>query len=169
VGRVIRSKMDYGLMLFADQRFNRSDKRAKLPAWIVQYLDKAHMNLSTDRALTVAKEFLKKMAQPRSHKEELGTTMLDEQTVHRIMAAQQAERDALREEQKEEQKSTGGGMMFPPSTNVGIAHPAPVPWTHVHANTVHMQQQQTGSATTAAATQLLPAKKSEQEPMEIDT
>jgi hypothetical protein len=30
VGRVIRSKMDYGLMVFADQRFNRADKRNKV-------------------------------------------------------------------------------------------------------------------------------------------
>ena len=31
VGRVIRSKTDYGLMIFADSRYNRHDKRSKLP------------------------------------------------------------------------------------------------------------------------------------------
>ena len=95
VGRVIRSKMDYGIMIFADQRFSRSDKRNKLPFWITQYLDKSSLNLSTDRyrsmsyriistiafqfvmimivfvfnrfrSITVAREFLKKIAQPRS-------------------------------------------------------------------------------------------------------
>ena len=38
VGRVIRSKTDYGLMIFADQRFNRVDKRNKLPRWITQFM-----------------------------------------------------------------------------------------------------------------------------------
>ena len=34
VGRVIRSKADYGLMVFADKRYQRHDKRDKLPgAW----------------------------------------------------------------------------------------------------------------------------------------
>ena len=33
VGRVIRSKVDYGLMIFADSRYNRQDKRGKLPKW----------------------------------------------------------------------------------------------------------------------------------------
>jgi DNA excision repair protein ERCC-2 len=30
VGRVIRSKTDYGLMIFADSRYNRHDKRSKV-------------------------------------------------------------------------------------------------------------------------------------------
>ena len=107
-------------MIFADQRFNRADKRGKLPAWIIQYLDKSHLNLSTDRALTVAKDFLKRMAQPRSHKEELGTTMLDEATVHRMLAAQaQAKDEEMKQaEHKEESSHT-----------VTVAHAAPVPWT----------------------------------------
>ncbi len=66
VGRVIRSKTDYGVMVFADARYSRADKRTKLPRWITQYLEPAHTNLSTDRAVTTARDFLKKMAQPRS-------------------------------------------------------------------------------------------------------
>lgn len=80
VGRVIRSKSDYGLMIFADevpeshaisvlisslQRYSRIDKRRKLPQWITQYIDNAHLSLSTDQAVQVAQDFLKKMAQPR--------------------------------------------------------------------------------------------------------
>lgn len=38
VGRVIRSKTDYGLMILADSRYNRHDKRSKLPKWILQFL-----------------------------------------------------------------------------------------------------------------------------------
>lgn len=64
VGRVIRSKADYGMMIFADKRYSRHDKRSKLPGWILSHLRDAHLNLSTDMALYIAREFLRKMAQP---------------------------------------------------------------------------------------------------------
>jgi len=64
VGRVIRSKTDYGLMIFADIRYNRHDKRSKLPKWILQFLGDQYMNLSTDTALGHVKYFLKQMSQP---------------------------------------------------------------------------------------------------------
>ncbi len=76
VGRVIRSKTDYGLMIFADKRYARSDKRKKLPQWVQQFLPSHHMNLSTDRAVAIAREFLKKMAQPTMRADELGHTLL---------------------------------------------------------------------------------------------
>ena len=34
VGRALRGKTDYGIMIFADKRFSRSDKKGKLPKWI---------------------------------------------------------------------------------------------------------------------------------------
>ncbi|XP_076912985.1 general transcription and DNA repair factor IIH helicase subunit XPD-like [Bidens hawaiensis] len=64
VGRVIRSKADYGMMIFADKRYTRHDKRSKLPGWILSHLRDAHLNLSTDMAVHIAREFLRKMAQP---------------------------------------------------------------------------------------------------------
>ncbi|XP_014752139.1 general transcription and DNA repair factor IIH helicase subunit XPD isoform X2 [Brachypodium distachyon] len=64
VGRVIRSKADYGMMIFADKRYSRHDKRSKLPGWIRSHLHDAHLNLSTDMALHTAREFLRRMAQP---------------------------------------------------------------------------------------------------------
>jgi DNA excision repair protein ERCC-2 len=64
VGRVIRSKVDYGLMIFADSRYNRHDKRSKLPKWILQFLGDAQLNLSTDTAIAQVKQFLRVMAQP---------------------------------------------------------------------------------------------------------
>ncbi|KAK9823916.1 hypothetical protein WJX72_006337 [[Myrmecia] bisecta] len=64
VGRVIRSKADYGMMVFADQRYQRHDKRDKLPAWITSHLKDSHLNLSTDMLLHVAREFMRSMAQP---------------------------------------------------------------------------------------------------------
>lgn len=76
VGRVIRSKTDYGLIVFADERYKREDKRRKLPQWITQFMTPDTLNLSTDSAVTMARDFLKRMAQPRERDEELGVTML---------------------------------------------------------------------------------------------
>ena len=64
VGRVIRSKTDYGLMIFADSRYNRHDKRSKLPKWILNFLHEQYLNLSTDMAISHVKAFLRIMGQP---------------------------------------------------------------------------------------------------------
>jgi len=96
IGRVIRGKTDYGIMVFADkvctrfstlalalapllsvliglligrsvdQRYNRADKKSKLPQWVSQFLGDEYCNLSTDMAVSVARKFLKSMAQPTS-------------------------------------------------------------------------------------------------------
>jgi DNA excision repair protein ERCC-2 len=76
VGRVIRSKLDYGIMVFADRRYNKQvvffvglerlflsnafdqDKKDKLPKWIMQHLDDRNSDLSTDGAVGVARDFL---------------------------------------------------------------------------------------------------------------
>ena len=63
-GRVIRGKMDYGLVVFADKRYNRADKRDKLPQWIRQFMQDNKLNLSTEMALHEALAFLREMAQP---------------------------------------------------------------------------------------------------------
>jgi len=64
VGRVMRSKKDYGVMVFADSRYNRYDKRSKLPPWIQQFLKASHLSLSTDMALDIIKGFMREMGQP---------------------------------------------------------------------------------------------------------
>lgn len=64
VGRVIRSKTDYGLMIFADSRYARHDKKNKLPKWILQFIHDSCLNLSTDMALSHVKSFLRLMGQP---------------------------------------------------------------------------------------------------------
>lgn len=53
VGRAIRGKTDYGIMIFADKRFARSDKRSKLPKWIQAHLTDSLCNLSTEEAVQV--------------------------------------------------------------------------------------------------------------------
>lgn len=64
VGRVLRGKSDYGLMVFADKRFARADKRAKLPKWIAQYIQPVCNNLSMDMAIVESKRFMRSMGQP---------------------------------------------------------------------------------------------------------
>ena len=56
----IRSKIFY----FYLQRYSRLDKRKKLPKWILQFLESANMNMSSDRAVVAAQDFFKKIAQP---------------------------------------------------------------------------------------------------------
>ena len=63
-GRVIRGKSDYGLVVFADKRYAKADKREKLPRWIQQFMGDGCLNLSTELALHRAKAFLREMAQP---------------------------------------------------------------------------------------------------------
>ncbi|KAI9104517.1 hypothetical protein DFS34DRAFT_603467 [Phlyctochytrium arcticum] len=76
VGRVLRGKTDYGLMIFADKRFARVDKRNKLPKWITAGMTEACLNLSTDMALAMAKKFLRTMAQPFEHTQ-VGVSLWD--------------------------------------------------------------------------------------------
>lgn len=65
MGRVIRSKNDYGVMVFADQRFARQDKRSKIPDWIKNYIEPGHLVTSTDVAAQAARTFLLRMSQPQ--------------------------------------------------------------------------------------------------------
>ncbi|KAM0678941.1 TFIIH/NER complex ATP-dependent 5'-3' DNA helicase subunit [Binucleata daphniae] len=63
LGRVIRGKNDYGLMIMADYRFDKSDKKTKLPKWILECLEQGNTNLSIDMAVCIAKRFYREMAQ----------------------------------------------------------------------------------------------------------
>ncbi|GAX84382.1 hypothetical protein CEUSTIGMA_g11804.t1 [Chlamydomonas eustigma] len=92
VGRVIRSKADYGMMVFADRRYQRHDKRDKLPGWITRHLLEAHLNLSTDMMLHVARDFMRNMAQPLD-RAAMGKSLLSEQAIAALNEAQ--ERDGM--------------------------------------------------------------------------
>ena len=76
VGRIIRSKRDYGVIVFADKRYAAHDKRSKLPQWVLQFMPDAHVNLDTNMAVHIARKFLKEMAQPLPEGAEKGTAML---------------------------------------------------------------------------------------------
>jgi len=62
LGRVLRGKDDYGIMVLADRRFQK--KRQQLPKWIAQAMTDADTNQSVDMAVSSAKRFLRTMAQP---------------------------------------------------------------------------------------------------------
>ncbi|KAF0296353.1 General transcription and DNA repair factor IIH helicase subunit XPD [Amphibalanus amphitrite] len=76
VGRAMRGKTDYGIMVFADKRFQRSDKRTKLPLWIQEHLKDSMCNLSTEEAVQISKRWLRRMAQPFSRQDQLGISLL---------------------------------------------------------------------------------------------
>ncbi|KAK5963212.1 TFIIH/NER complex ATP-dependent 5'-3' DNA helicase subunit RAD3 PWA37_004923 [Arxiozyma heterogenica] len=73
LGRVLRGKDDYGVMVLADRRFSR--KKSQLPKWIAQGLSDADLNLSTDMAISNAKQFLRTMAQPTDPKDQEGVSV----------------------------------------------------------------------------------------------
>lgn len=73
LGRVLRGKDDYGIMVLADRRFAR--KKNQLPKWIAQALNDADTNLSTDMALANAKKFLRALAQPANPKDQEGVSV----------------------------------------------------------------------------------------------
>ncbi|XP_031835500.1 general transcription and DNA repair factor IIH helicase subunit XPD isoform X2 [Nomia melanderi] len=76
VGRAIRGKTDYGIMVFADKRFSRIDKRSKLPKWIQEHLTDNLCNLSTEEAVQISKRWLRQMAQPFTRENQLGFSLL---------------------------------------------------------------------------------------------
>ena len=62
LGRVLRGKDDYGIMVMADKRFAK--KRNQLPKWISSALMESDSNMSVDRSVATAKKFLKTMSMP---------------------------------------------------------------------------------------------------------
>ncbi|KAJ7940647.1 hypothetical protein B0H13DRAFT_2397190 [Mycena leptocephala] len=106
VGRVLRGKTDWGLMVFADKRFARADKRAKLPRWINQYITETASNLSTDMALTLSKLFMRGISQnPDENQTGISLWTLDD--VLKAQAKQKAL--ALEAKEAEEEDEFGNG------------------------------------------------------------
>ncbi|KAF7363439.1 Helicase ATP-binding domain-containing protein [Mycena sanguinolenta] len=106
VGRVLRGKTDWGLMVFADKRFARADKRAKLPRWINQYITETASNLSTDMALTLSKLFMRGISQnPEENQTGVSLWTLDD--VLKAQAKQKAL--ALEAKEAEEEDEYGNG------------------------------------------------------------
>lgn len=97
LGRVLRGKDDYGIMVLADRRFAR--KKNQLPKWIVQALYDSDTNLSTDMALANAKKFLRSLAQPTNAKDAEGVSVWDLQQLEEHQRQQQKKIDKRLEDE----------------------------------------------------------------------
>jgi DNA excision repair protein ERCC-2 len=62
LGRVLRGKDDYGIMVMADKRFEK--KRDELPKWISSAIMESDKSMSVDQSVATAKKFLKTMSKP---------------------------------------------------------------------------------------------------------
>lgn len=93
VGRALRGKTDYGIMIFADKRFARQDKRSRLPKWIQEHLVDSYCNLSTEESMQLARRWLRRMAQPFTREDQLGISLLTKEQLENI-AKEKLERQA---------------------------------------------------------------------------
>ncbi|KAL3445328.1 hypothetical protein BJX65DRAFT_281530 [Aspergillus insuetus] len=96
LGRVLRGKDDYGVMVLADRRFQK--KRNQLPKWISQALLESETNLSTDMAVATAKNFLRTMAQPFKAKDQEGISTWSLADLEKHRQKQMQEEDRVRRE-----------------------------------------------------------------------
>lgn len=106
VGRVLRGKTDWGLMVFADKRFARADKRAKLPRWINQYITDTASNLSTDMAIVLSKLFMRSISQ-NANENQTGVSLW---TLEDVQKAQEKQKAMMAEAEAEAARQrTGDG------------------------------------------------------------
>ncbi|KAK6455927.1 putative transcription initiation factor TFIIH subunit [Scheffersomyces xylosifermentans] len=103
LGRVLRGKDDYGIMVLADRRFSR--KKNQLPKWIAQALNDSDTNLSTDMALATAKKFLRSLAQPTNPKDQEGVSVWN---LEQLEAFQQQQQSKLQATVIANEKENGG-------------------------------------------------------------
>ena len=94
VGRVIRSKTDYGIVILADSRYNRQDKRSKFPPWVLQFVKESSLNLPTDGAIDQIKTFLRYMGQPIDQ-ESLHSILLNESQVSSMFSIHKVQGSVL--------------------------------------------------------------------------
>lgn len=109
LGRVLRGKDDYGIMVLADRRFAK--KRAQLPKWINQALMDSNSNLSTDMAVSSARRFLRNMAQPFLAKDQEGISTWSETDLKKHQEQLDEQRiEELREARANEDVATVQGQ-----------------------------------------------------------
>lgn len=97
LGRVLRGKDDYGVMVLADRRYQK--KRSQLPKWISQAMLESETNLSTDMSVATAKNFLRTMAQPFKAKDQEGISTWSLTDLERHKEKQRIEADRARKEE----------------------------------------------------------------------
>lgn len=117
LGRVLRGKDDYGVMVLADRRFQK--KRSQLPKWISQALLESETNLSTDMAVATAKNFLRTMAQPFKAKDQEGISTWSLADLERHLAKKRQEEEKVRREELANGRRANGAATGPPATAAG--------------------------------------------------
>ncbi|KAL8734970.1 MAG: hypothetical protein Q9181_003002, partial [Wetmoreana brouardii] len=93
LGRVLRGKDDYGIMVLADRRFAK--KRSQLPKWINQAISEEMVDVSTESAVVSGKRFMRVMAQPFSAKDQDGISTWSAEDLERHK--ERAEEEKIRE------------------------------------------------------------------------
>lgn len=76
LGRVVRGKSDYGLMILADRRYD-NDKLNLLPLWIKRFLKPDHIELQTKIGVNIAKKFFISMERPEKDQNDLPKTAME--------------------------------------------------------------------------------------------
>lgn len=61
LGRVMRRKTDYGLMILADSRFKKASRYEKLPKWIKKCLADYHIDMTFEMAFSECAKFFREM------------------------------------------------------------------------------------------------------------
>ncbi|CCX33794.1 Similar to DNA repair helicase rad15; acc. no. P26659 [Pyronema omphalodes CBS 100304] len=112
LGRVLRGKDDYGIMVLADKRYGR--KRNQLPRWINQAMMESDTNMSTDMAVAAGKKFLRTMAQRMEEKDGISTWTLEE-----LMEHQRKQKVGLERMEEVRDGDNGAGPGAPPGGSGG--------------------------------------------------
>jgi len=102
LGRVLRGKEDYGIMVMADRRFQK--KRNQLPKWIAQALPDSDTNLSVDQAVAEAKAFLREMSKPYAVKLQEGVSVWTKEDLKKHQKEMQLEEIRMLQEQAAERE-----------------------------------------------------------------
>jgi DNA excision repair protein ERCC-2 len=102
LGRVLRGKDDYGIMVMADKRFAK--KRAQLPKWIASALLESDANMSVDQAVAGAKKFLKNMSRPFPARLQDGVSTWS----YEDLVAHQSKLDAEAQRVRRDERGPGG-------------------------------------------------------------
>ena len=112
LGRVLRGKDDYGVMVMADKRFAK--KRTQLPKWISSALKEADSNMSVDQAVAAAKKFLKEMSKPFPARLQEGTSTWSYEDLmeHKTKTEAERERDVRNNGTEEDGYHTNGDQFM---------------------------------------------------------
>uniref|UniRef100_A0A914Y5D2 General transcription and DNA repair factor IIH helicase subunit XPD n=1 Tax=Panagrolaimus superbus TaxID=310955 RepID=A0A914Y5D2_9BILA len=81
VGRAIRGKTDYGVLVFADRRFGKIDKRTKLPRWIQEHILPGCHNMSVEEGVSKIRRWFPYMGQPMKKEDQLGVSLVSEEMI----------------------------------------------------------------------------------------